>query len=159
RSARVVSSEDEGLGRYGDNLMFDTGVLDNTADPVTTAGEVVTTANVVVSTAKVTTDSTTTTTVDEFTLAQTLIEIKVVKPKAVTTTATTTTIAVTRPKARGVVVQEPSEFTTITSSSPSQPSQLPQAKDKGKAKMVEPEKPLKKKDQILIDKEIAQRLQ
>ncbi|GKA02378.1 hypothetical protein Tco_0675043 [Tanacetum coccineum] len=33
------------------------------------------------------------------------------------------------------------------------------AKDKGKEKMVEPEKPLKKKDQILIDEEIAQRLQ
>ncbi|GJT00305.1 uncharacterized mitochondrial protein-like protein [Tanacetum coccineum] len=110
RSARVVSSEDEGLGdqedaskqgwkideidqdaevtlvdetqgRYGDNLMFDTGFLDNEqdmaekevdmaekdvsiADPVTTASEVVTTANVTVSTAKVTTDSTTTTTVD-----------------------------------------------------------------------------------------------
>ncbi|GKA03360.1 hypothetical protein Tco_0676141 [Tanacetum coccineum] len=110
RSARVVSSEDEGLGdqedaskqgrkideidqdaevtlvdepqgRYGDNLMFDIGFLDNEqdmaekevdmaekdvsiADPVTTASEVVTTANVTVSTAKVTTDSTTTTTVD-----------------------------------------------------------------------------------------------
>ncbi|GJT15236.1 hypothetical protein Tco_0873942 [Tanacetum coccineum] len=97
----------------------------------------------------------TTTTVDELTLAQTLIEIKAAKPKAVTTAATTTTTVVTRPKARGVVVQEPSEFTTTTS----QPSQLPQAKDKGKAKMVEPEKPLKKKDQILIDEEIAQRLQ
>ncbi|GKG02963.1 hypothetical protein Tco_0310599, partial [Tanacetum coccineum] len=48
------------------------------------------------------------------------------------------------PKARGVVVQEPSEFTTTTS--PSQPSKLPQAKDKGKARMVDPEKPLKKKD-------------
>ncbi|GJR29198.1 hypothetical protein Tco_1105430 [Tanacetum coccineum] len=185
RSARVVSSEDEGLGdqedaskqgrkideidqdaevtlvdetqgRYGDNLMFDTGVLDNeqdmaekevdmaekdvsTADPVTTAGEVVTTANVVVSTAEVTTDSTTTTTVDELTLAQTLIEIKAAKPKA-----------------RGVIVQEPSEFTTTTS--PLQPSQLPQAKDKGKAKMVKPEKPLKK-DQIMLDKEVAQKLQ
>ncbi|GJY10289.1 hypothetical protein Tco_0378474 [Tanacetum coccineum] len=93
RSTRVVSSEDEEVtlvdetqGRYGDNLIFDTGVLDNeqdmaekevdmaekdvsTADLVTTAGEVVTTANVVVSTAKVTTDSTTTTTVDELTLA------------------------------------------------------------------------------------------
>ncbi|GJR41787.1 hypothetical protein Tco_1309890 [Tanacetum coccineum] len=126
RSARVVSSEDEGLGdqedaskqgrkideidqdaevtlvdktqgRYDDNLMFDTGVLDNeqditekevdmaekdvsTADPVTTAGEVVTTANFV-------------------------------------------------------------------------------AKDKGKAKMVEPEKPLKKKDQIMFDKEVDQKLQ
>ncbi|GKA73654.1 hypothetical protein Tco_0779956 [Tanacetum coccineum] len=33
------------------------------------------------------------------------------------------------------------------------------AKDKGKEKMVEPEKPLKKKDQILVDEEIAQRLQ
>ncbi|GJV59085.1 hypothetical protein Tco_1465185 [Tanacetum coccineum] len=81
----------------------------------------------VVSTAKVTTASAITTTVDELTLA------------------------------RGVIVQEPSEFTTTTS--PSQPSQLPQAKDKGKEKMVEPEKPLKKKDKILIDEEIAQRLQ
>ncbi|GKB34148.1 hypothetical protein Tco_0879090 [Tanacetum coccineum] len=148
RSARVVSFEDEDVtlvnetqGRYGNNLMFDIGVLDNEqdmakkevnmrkdvstklADPVTTAGEVVTTANVVVSTAEVTTNSTTTTTVDELTLAQTLIEIKAAKPKAVTTAATTTTTAVTRPKARGVIVQEPSEFTTTTS--PSQPSQLP----------------------------------
>ncbi|GJW76783.1 hypothetical protein Tco_0138465, partial [Tanacetum coccineum] len=63
----------------------------------------------------------TTTTVDEFTLAQTLLEIKAAKPKAVTTTATTTITAVSRPKARGVVVQEP--------------------------------------NQILIDEEIAQRLQ
>ncbi|GJX49984.1 hypothetical protein Tco_0276829 [Tanacetum coccineum] len=38
--------------------------------------------NVVVSTAEVTTDSTTTTTIDELTLAQTLIEIKAAKPKA-----------------------------------------------------------------------------
>ncbi|GJU48859.1 hypothetical protein Tco_1218414 [Tanacetum coccineum] len=203
RSARVVSSENEGLGaqedaskqgrkideidqdaevilvdetqgRYGDNLMFDTGVLDNeqdmaekevdmaekdvsTTDPVTTTSEVVTTANVVVSTAEVTTDSTTTTTIDELTLAQTLIEIKAAKPKAVTIAATTTTTAVTRPKAKGVVVQEPSEFTTTTS--PSQPSQFPQVKDKGKAKMVEPKKPLKKKDQIMFDKELAVRLQ
>ncbi|GJR50261.1 hypothetical protein Tco_1400782 [Tanacetum coccineum] len=73
------------------------------------------------------------------------------KLKAVTTAATTTTTDVTRPKARGVIVQEPSEFTTTTS--PSQPSQLPHAKDKSKAKMVEPEKPLKKKDQIMFDKE------
>ncbi|GJV58642.1 hypothetical protein Tco_1464742 [Tanacetum coccineum] len=175
RSARIESSEDEGLGaqedaskqgrkddeinqdaevtlvdetqgRYDDNFMFDTGVLDNkqdmaekevdmaekdvsTADPVTTAGEVVTTANVVVSTAEVTTASATTTTVNELTLAQTLIEIKAAKPKAVTTAATTTTTAVTRTKARGV------------------------AKDKGKAKMTDPEKPLKKKDQIMYDQE------
>ncbi|GJT57402.1 hypothetical protein Tco_0992456 [Tanacetum coccineum] len=72
-------------------------------------------------------------TIDESTLAQTLIEIKTAKLKAVTTTATTTTT--TRPKARGVVVQELSEFKTT--SSPSQASQLPQAKDKGKAYIVD----------------------
>ncbi|GKB13615.1 hypothetical protein Tco_0847538, partial [Tanacetum coccineum] len=110
----------------------------------------------VVSTAEVTTASATTI-VDDLTLGQTLIEIKATKSKAITTTATKTTTTVTRPKARGVVVQEPSEFTTTTSLS--QPSQLPHAKDKGKAKMVEPEKPLKKKAQILIDEEIAQILQ
>ncbi|GJY27156.1 hypothetical protein Tco_0401882 [Tanacetum coccineum] len=120
------------------------------ADPVTTAGEVVTTANV-----EVTTTSAPTTTIDELTLAQTLIEIKAAKPKAVTTAATTTTT--TRPKARGVVVQEPSEFKTT--SSPLQASQLPQAKDKGKAIMVELEKPLKKKDQIALDEEVARNLE
>ncbi|GKA99479.1 hypothetical protein Tco_0827473, partial [Tanacetum coccineum] len=81
-----------------------------------------------VSTAEVTNVSATTTIVDELTLAQTLIEIKASKHKAITNAATTTTTVVTRPKARGVVVQEPSEFRTTTSSS--QTSQLPQAKDK-----------------------------
>ncbi|GJT73954.1 putative ribonuclease H-like domain-containing protein [Tanacetum coccineum] len=71
----------------------------NAADPVTTASEVVTTAN-----AEVTTGSAPTTTIDELTLAQTLIEIKAAKPKAIITAATTTTT--TRLKARGVVVQE-----------------------------------------------------
>ncbi|GJT62707.1 hypothetical protein Tco_1006240 [Tanacetum coccineum] len=118
-----VTLIDETQGRNDDNLMFDTGVLDE----------------------------------QEVKVEKTLIEIKAAKPKAITTAAKTTTTAVTRPKAKGVVVQEPSEFTTTTS--PSQPSQLPQPKDKGKAKMVEHEKPLKKKDQILIDEEIAQRLQ
>ncbi|GKE34921.1 hypothetical protein Tco_1454243, partial [Tanacetum coccineum] len=41
---------------------------------------------------------------------ETLIEIKAAKPKAVTTATTTTTNAVTRPKARGVVVQEPTQL-------------------------------------------------
>ncbi|GJW04358.1 hypothetical protein Tco_1563214 [Tanacetum coccineum] len=168
RSVQVVSSEDEGLGDQEDASKqgrkianIDTDVEDiSTANPVTTVGEVVTTTNVVVSTAKVTTDSTTTTIVDELTMARTLIEIKAVKPKArgfiVQEPSKFITKAV-KPKARGVIVQEPSEFTTTTS--PSQPSQLPHAKDKGKAKMVEPEKPLKKKDQIMFDKEVAQKLQ
>ncbi|GJV93970.1 hypothetical protein Tco_1541783 [Tanacetum coccineum] len=141
-----VTLVDEAQGR-NDDLMFDTRVFDEQDVQV----------EKVVSTAEVTTVSATTTTVvDELTLAQTLIEIKAAKPKAVTTAATTTTTAVTRPKARGVVVQEPSEFRKVTS--PSQLSQLLQAKEKGKAKMIEPEKPLKKKDQILIDEEIAQKL-
>ncbi|GJX39713.1 hypothetical protein Tco_0253016 [Tanacetum coccineum] len=156
-----VTLVDETQEMNDDNLMFDTGVLEeqekevaekevSAADPVTTAGEVVTTANVEATTANVPT-----TTIDELTLAQTLIEIKAAKPKAVTSAATTTTT--TRPKARGVVVQEPSEFKTT--SSPLQASQLPQAKDKGKAIMVEPERPLKKKDQVALDEEMARNLE
>ncbi|GKB94922.1 hypothetical protein Tco_0981059 [Tanacetum coccineum] len=72
----------------------------STVNPVIIAGEVVTSANVEVITVKAPT-----TTIDELTLAQTLIEIKAAKPKAVTSAATTTTTI--RPKAKGVVVQEP----------------------------------------------------
>ncbi|GJY04055.1 hypothetical protein Tco_0369995 [Tanacetum coccineum] len=49
-------------------------------------------------------DSVAPTTIEEITLAQTLIQIKAAKPKVVTTAATTTTTTI--PKARGVVVQE-----------------------------------------------------
>ncbi|GJZ62771.1 hypothetical protein Tco_0618908 [Tanacetum coccineum] len=127
----LVDDTVETQGRFNNDLMFDTDVSDeqevevekevSTVDPVTTAGEVVTTTNV-----EVTTDNATTTIVDELTLAQTLIEIKDA-----------------RPKVRGVMIQEPSEFTTTTTITPatSKPSQ-----DKGKAKMIEPEMPLKKKD-------------
>ncbi|GJV69137.1 hypothetical protein Tco_1484646 [Tanacetum coccineum] len=81
----------------------------------------------------VTTANAPTTTIDELSLAQTLIEIKAANPKAVTSAAKTTTT--TRPKARGV------------------------AKDKGKAIMVEPERPLKKKDQVALDEEMARNLE
>ncbi|GKB32519.1 hypothetical protein Tco_0871920 [Tanacetum coccineum] len=118
----------------------------STADPVTTSGEVVTTASI-----EVTTASASTTTIDELTMAQTLIEIKVAKPKVVTTDATTVTI---RPKAKGVVIEELSETTTTKTITTAQPS----SKDKGEGKMVEPEKPLKKKDQIILDEEYAFRL-
>ncbi|GJZ28371.1 hypothetical protein Tco_0573018 [Tanacetum coccineum] len=73
----------------------------------------------------------TTTTIDELTLAQTLIEIaaKSKKVEAVTTAATSvTTAAVTRPKA------------------------------KGKGIKTEPEKPLKRKDQVAADEEYAKQL-
>ncbi|GJR49235.1 hypothetical protein Tco_1399756 [Tanacetum coccineum] len=91
-----VTLVDETQEMNDDNLMFDTYVLEeqekdvaekevSAADPVTTASEIVTTANV-----KVTTVNALTTTIDELTLAQTLIEIKAAKPKAVTSAATTT---------------------------------------------------------------------
>ncbi|GKE43781.1 hypothetical protein Tco_1471065, partial [Tanacetum coccineum] len=70
-------------------------------------------------------------------------------------TATTTTT--TRLKARGVVVQEPSEFRTTTSSP--QASQPSKTKDKGKAIMIEPEVPLKKKDQVALDEEMSRNLE
>ncbi|GJV98441.1 hypothetical protein Tco_1553693 [Tanacetum coccineum] len=88
------------------------------ADPVTTAGKVVTTANVEFTTANGSKQQP----IDVLTLARDSIEIKHLNPKLLQSSATTTTP--TRTKARGV------------------------AKDKGKAKMVEPEKPLKKKDQM-----------
>ncbi|GJT62534.1 hypothetical protein Tco_1006067 [Tanacetum coccineum] len=138
---------DETQGRYGDDLMFDTGVLDDeevfagqdmdekdinvaekevsTADKVTTTGEVVTTAN-----------PTKNTTTDDLTLAQTLIEIRSAKSKV-----------------KGVMIGEKSESTTRT-----RPQQLP-SKDKGKCIIGEPEKPTKKKDQIRHDEEVAQILQ
>nr|GEU56317.1 hypothetical protein [Tanacetum cinerariifolium] len=76
-----------------DQYMFDTGVLDDkefvAEKEVNTAGEVVTTVDVEVSTAT-TAATTPIISKDELTLAQTLIEIKAAKPKAVTTVATTT---------------------------------------------------------------------
>ncbi|GJV45061.1 putative ribonuclease H-like domain-containing protein [Tanacetum coccineum] len=86
----------------------------------------------------------------EITLAQAFIQIKAAKPKLVTTAATTTT---TKPKARGVVVQEPSEFRTPQASQPSK------IKEKGKAIMIEPEVPLKRKDQVSLDEDLARNLQ
>ncbi|GKC79047.1 hypothetical protein Tco_1129821 [Tanacetum coccineum] len=174
RSAQVVSSEDEGLGdhedaskqgrkiddidkdvevtlvdetqgRYGDDLVFDTSVLDgeevfaghdvvekdvNTADPVTTIGEVVTTASVEVNAA-----TTTTTTA-------------IIK-------STTTTTPSTIPKAKSITFRDPGESTIRTTLTPI-PSNI---KDKSKAKMIEPEKPLKKTKQIRLDEELAFKLQ
>ncbi|GKC87474.1 putative ribonuclease H-like domain-containing protein [Tanacetum coccineum] len=76
---------------------------------------------------------------DEITLAQTLQKLKnTSKAKGVA------------PKARSISISEPSE---------SHRADIPKKNlDKGKGKMVEPEKPLKRKDQILLDEEEARRL-
>ncbi|GKC03081.1 hypothetical protein Tco_0994691 [Tanacetum coccineum] len=164
-SRRVESSEDqeslvdETQERQDDDLMFDTGVLDTNEMPMeakidekdeqstklddSTAGKVVTTASVEGGAAP--------TTIEEITLAQRLIQIKAAKPKVVTIATTTTTT--TRPKAREVVVQEPSEFRTPQEAQPSI------TKDKGKGIMIEPEVPLKRKDQVALDEQIARDIQ
>ncbi|GJZ43506.1 putative ribonuclease H-like domain-containing protein [Tanacetum coccineum] len=104
-----VSLVDETQERQDDDLMFDNGVLEDdemhleakvdgkeeqsTKPDDSTVGEVVTTASV--------DDSVVPTTIEEITLAQTLIQIKAAKPKVVTIAATTTTT--TRPKDKGVL--------------------------------------------------------
>ncbi|GJY99079.1 putative ribonuclease H-like domain-containing protein [Tanacetum coccineum] len=53
-------------------------------------------------------------------------------------------IKAAKPKVRGVMIQEPSEFTTTTTTTT--PAASKPSHDKGKAKMIESEKPLKKTD-------------
>ncbi|GJX15696.1 hypothetical protein Tco_0216528 [Tanacetum coccineum] len=109
-----VTLIDEAQERYDEEMLFD--IQDDlqgeevvaekevaekevsVVDLVTTVGEVVTIASA-------------TTTIDELTLAQTLIEIKAAKLKAVTTAATTITTAVasTRPKAKGIIFHDQEE--------------------------------------------------
>nr|GEW81628.1 hypothetical protein [Tanacetum cinerariifolium] len=92
-------------------------------------------------------------------------------------TATTTTIAITptismdeitlvkaliyiktsRPNAKGIVMQEPSETPTTTLIVSSQ--NLSKVQDKGKGTMVEEPLKIKKKDQILFDEEVARKIQ
>ncbi|GJR56457.1 hypothetical protein Tco_1406978 [Tanacetum coccineum] len=76
-------------------------------------------------------------------------EVKSAKPKAGTNAATTTTTAVTSPKAKGLVIQEQEQASTVITSS----------KDKGKGIMVEEPLKIKKKDQVLFDEQEAIRLQ
>nr|GEX30405.1 hypothetical protein [Tanacetum cinerariifolium] len=151
-STRVESFEDARVALVdktqgkSDQDMFDTSILDDevvitekkvsTAKVVPTAGKVVSTASVEVSTAAITSQIS----MHEITLAKSLINIKTSKPKA-----------------KGIMLQELSETPTPPPKDYSQQSS--KAKDKGKYKMIEPEKPLKRKDQIMIDKEVARNLE
>ncbi|GKE92072.1 hypothetical protein Tco_1573167, partial [Tanacetum coccineum] len=69
--------------------------------------------------------------------------------------STTTTSLSTIPKAKSITFRDPSESITRTTLT-SLPSNI---KDKGKAKMIEPEKPLKMKEQIRLDEELSFKLQ
>nr|GEY26459.1 hypothetical protein [Tanacetum cinerariifolium] len=123
----------------------------STADPVTTAGEVVTTASV-----EECVSPTTTTTIDvddELTLAKTLIAIKAAKPKVILTVITTS-------RAKGIVFHEQVQVGIVFHEQVQvHIPNISSSKDKGKAKMIEPKKPLKKKNQITLDEEVARKLE
>ncbi|GJZ67456.1 hypothetical protein Tco_0630696 [Tanacetum coccineum] len=76
---------------------------------------------------------------------------KVVEEPVVSVATTTKSIPVSTAEEE----QVPASTKTFSSSQ----SQLPQVKDKGKGKMVEPEVPLKKKDQVALDEEMARNLE
>ncbi|GJU74764.1 ribonuclease H-like domain-containing protein [Tanacetum coccineum] len=135
-TARVESPGDEEDLDDADNEMFDVNVLNN--EEVFVAGQNENVVEEAVDAAQVSTAATTVTiTTEEITLAQALEALKTSKPKV-----------------KGIVFQEPSTTTTITTIS-SQQSQ-----DKGKGIMIEePVKPMKKKVQIMFDEEVALNLQ
>lgn len=74
-------------------------------------------------------------------------------PTTSTTPPTTQSVPTPTVVTKGVVIQE------AKSSVQSKPTDSAAFKDKGKAVMVEPEKPLKKKAQIRVDEELARKLQ
>ncbi|GKA23730.1 hypothetical protein Tco_0709763 [Tanacetum coccineum] len=161
-SARRIKSSNDSLERQDEDLMFDTGVLDDDemfVDVTTgekdeysikiddsTAGEAVATAGVDDSTAgkAVTTagveDSVVPTipTTVEKTLAQTLMEIKVAKPKE-----------------KIIVFHDLEKQVSKPIVSVTQPA----IKDKGKSIMQETESPLIKKDQVALDEDLARNIQ
>nr|GEV65829.1 DNA-directed RNA polymerase II subunit RPB7 [Tanacetum cinerariifolium] len=109
-----------------------------------TGEEVVTTAADKVSAAP-----TTDVTEDDITMAQALTALKSVKP-TIPAAATKVTTAVLTPRAKGIVFhkQKQSHIPIVFSS-----------KDKGKAKIIEPDVPIKKKYHIRMDEEYAKQLE
>ncbi|GJV75347.1 hypothetical protein Tco_1506931 [Tanacetum coccineum] len=94
----------------------------------------------------------------EITLAQTLAKLKSAKSKVVIQEpiqSTAITAPSTIPKTKGITFRDAGESTTRTPTSVSSSS----IKDKEKAKLDEPEVPLKKKDQIALDEEMARNLE
>nr|GEY36797.1 hypothetical protein [Tanacetum cinerariifolium] len=144
-----IALDAETQGRTNDDKMF--GVDDLVGEEVvmeTTTG------------VKDSVAPTTAVTEDEITMAQALAALKSTKPKVVvqeqemsTTILAAATIVKTvvpSPRAKGIIFheQKQSQIPTVSSS-----------KDKGKAKTIEPEVPIKKKDQMRIDEEYAKKLE
>nr|GEX04219.1 hypothetical protein [Tanacetum cinerariifolium] len=153
--AREEVVMDTTIGEHEEQIIEDV----STAEPITTAGEVVTTTTTVKDNADPTTDVTE----DEITMAQALVVLKSTKPKVViqekemSTTipaaATTVTTAVPTPRAKDVTEDEITMAQALVVLKSTKP------KDKGKAKIIEPEIPIKKKDQMRIDEEYARKLE
>ncbi|GJW41364.1 hypothetical protein Tco_0067209 [Tanacetum coccineum] len=122
-----------------DEEMFDVDALDG--EEVIVAGQNKNVVEEVVDATQVSTAATTVTiTIEEITLAQALEALKTSKPKV-----------------KGIVFQETGKSKT-TKSTPTISSQ--QSQDKGKGIMIEkPIKPMKKKVQIMLDEEVALKLQ
>ncbi|GJQ95961.1 hypothetical protein Tco_0007100 [Tanacetum coccineum] len=157
----LVKMDAQTQGRSDEDLMYETDVYDylegftgpsisiTTAEPVTTAGEGVSTARAIpkgVSTARAIPEEVSTVEPDmDVTLAEALVDLlKSGKKKS------------PKPKERGISFQDPEEVARREVISP--PVSKISAKDKGKAIMTEPEKLLKKKDQIQSDEEWTLRL-
>ncbi|GJU06575.1 hypothetical protein Tco_1123005 [Tanacetum coccineum] len=122
-----------------DKEMFDVDALNG--EEVFVAGQNENVVEEIVHVAQVRIAATTVTiTTEEITLAQALADLKSTKPKA-----------------KGIAFREPGESTTTIFSQQLQDKGLSQ--DKGKGILVEPKKPLKKKDQLKFDAEIALKLQ
>ncbi|GJT65765.1 putative reverse transcriptase domain-containing protein [Tanacetum coccineum] len=125
-----------------DNLMFDTGIFDGDEIIVETEEPVIngatTTKSILVRTDEIDL-------AQEITLAQALAAMKIVATPAITTPP--------YQRVKGIDFRELVE-STVTTTVPSQKS-----KDKGKTIMIDPEKPLKKKDQIELDEELAREIE
>nr|GEU83732.1 retrotransposon protein, putative, Ty1-copia subclass [Tanacetum cinerariifolium] len=111
-------------------------IIDAAQDSV--VGDIVSTAGAAITVSATTITTAIITTFGDITLVQALEEIKSTKPKG-----------------KGIVIQELGESTTTKSSHQSQ--------DKGKGiliePMIDPVKPMKRKDQIMLDEEAALKLQ
>ncbi|GJX90095.1 hypothetical protein Tco_0343421 [Tanacetum coccineum] len=157
-----VSLVDETQGRSDDAEMFDTNAL--IGNEVFAENDMIEKDQDVIP-KEVSTAAPSTTVVSppvitkvEITLAQTLAKLKSAKSKVVIqepVQSTATTAPSIIPKAKGITFRDAGESTTRTPTSVSSSS----IKDKGKAKMDEPEVPLKKKDQIALDEEMARNLE
>ncbi|GJW17534.1 hypothetical protein Tco_0024970 [Tanacetum coccineum] len=133
-------------GENDDNLMFDTGVFDGDEIVVETEEPMI---NVATTTKSIPVSIDEIDLAQEITLAQALATMKSAKTKEKDVVQESSE----NQRAKGIAFREPVE-STVTTTVPSQKS-----KDKGKAIMIELEKPLKKKEQIELDEELAREIE